>query len=132
MKRVQGATAEDLQAAANRCHSDGVYIPEVHPLPDYNPATTRAVRPKPPSTAPPPALRLPKLLKATLSNGLKVILAQRHEVPLVTFWLDVDAGYAADPSALPGTSSMTMALLNGGTKTRNALQISDEQALLGA
>ena len=70
--------------------------------------------------------------KATLSNGLKVILAERHEVPLVTFWLDVDAGYAADPSALPGTSSMAMALLNGGTKTRNALQISDEQALLGA
>jgi zinc protease len=53
-------------------------------------------------------------------------------VPLVTFWLDVDAGYAADQAAVPGTSSMTMALLNGGTKTRSALQISDEQALLGA
>ncbi|HXI62215.1 MAG TPA: pitrilysin family protein, partial [Pyrinomonadaceae bacterium] len=32
----------------------------------------------------------------------------------------------------PGTSSMTMALLTGGTKTMNALQISDRQELLGA
>lgn len=132
MKRVQEATAEDLKAAANRWLSDGVYILEVHPFPEYKAATAGADRSKPPSTGTPPALKLPKLQKATLSNGLKVILAERHEVPLVTFWLDVDAGYAADPSALPGTSSMAMALLNGGTKTRNALQISDEQALLGA
>jgi zinc protease len=70
--------------------------------------------------------------RATLSNGLKIILAERHEVPLVSFWLDVDAGYAADQFAAPGTASITMSLLNGGTKTRTALQISDEQALLGA
>ena len=114
MKRVQEATAEDLKAAANRWLSDGVYILEVHPFPEYKAATAGADRSKPPSTGTPPALKLPKLQKATLSNGLKVILAERHEVPLVTFWLDVDAGYAADPSALPGTSSMAMALLNGG------------------
>jgi len=50
----------------------------------------------------------------------------------VSFWLNLDAGYAADQSASPGTASMTMGLLTGGTKTRTALQISDEQALLGA
>src|SRR5215467_875976 len=132
LKRVQEATAEDLKAAANRWLADGVYILEVHPFPDYKTASTGADRSKAPSTGTPPALKLPKLQRATLSNGLKVILAERHEVPLVTFWLDVDAGYAADPTAAPGTSSMVMSLLSGGTKTRNALQISDEQALLGA
>jgi len=132
LKRVQEATAEDLKAAANRWLTDGVYILEVHPFPDYKTAATGADRSKPPTTGTPPALKLPKLEKATLSNGLKVILAERHEVPLVTFWLDVDAGYAADPVGQPGTSTMAMSLLIGGTKTRNALQISDEQALLGA
>jgi zinc protease len=132
LKRVQEATAEDLKAAANRWLSDGVYALEVHPFPEYKTAATATDRSKAPSTGTPPALKLPKLQRATLSNGLKVIVAERHEVPLVTFWLDVDAGYAADPAALPGTSSMTMALLSGGTKTRSALQISDEQALLGA
>jgi len=132
LKRVQEATAEDLKAAANRWLSEGVYILEVLPFPDYKAAANGADRSKAPSIGTPPELKLPKLRRTTLSNGLKVILAERHEVPLVTFWLDVDAGYAADSSALPGTSSMTMALLNGGTKTRSALQISDEQALLGA
>jgi zinc protease len=44
----------------------------------------------------------------------------------------VDAGTAADQFASMGTAGMTMALLNGGTGGRNALQISDELALLGA
>jgi zinc protease len=132
LKRVQEATAEDLKAAANRWLSDGVFILEVQPFPTYKTATTGADRSKAPDTGTPPQLKLPKLQRATLKNGLKVILAERHEVPLVSFWLNVDAGYAADQFASPGTASMTAALLNGGTKTRTALQISDEQALLGA
>jgi zinc protease len=132
LKRVQDATGEDLKAAANRWLSDGVYILEVQPFPPYKAASTGTDRSKAPDTGTPPQLKLPKLQRATLSNGLKVILAERHEVPLVSFWLDVDAGYAADQYASPGTASMTMSLLNGGTKIRTALQISDEQALLGA
>jgi zinc protease len=132
LKRVQEATAEDLKTAANRWLSDGVFILEVQPFPTYKTAATGADRSKAPDTGTPPELKLPKLQRATLKNGLKVILAERHEVPLVSFWLDIDAGYAADQFASPGTASMTAALLNGGTKTRTALQISDEQALLGA
>lgn len=132
LKRMQEATAEDLKAAANRWLADGVYILEVQPFPQYKTASAGADRSKAPDTGTPPELKLPKLQRTTLSNGLKVILAERHEVPLVSFWLDVDAGYAADQYASPGTASMTMSLLNGGTKTRTALQISDEQALLGA
>ncbi|MGB9465637.1 MAG: pitrilysin family protein [Candidatus Acidiferrum sp.] len=131
-KRIQEATEEEVKAAANRWLSDGVYVLEVHPFPPYKAAATGADRSKAPEIGASPNLKLPKLERATLSNGLKVILAERHEVPLVTFWLNIDAGYAADQSATPGTSSMTMALLNGGTKTRTALQISDQQALLGA
>jgi zinc protease len=132
LKRIQNATAEEVKAAANRWLSDGVYVLEVQPFPQYKADATGADRSKAPVIGAAPELKLPKLQRATLSNGLRVILAERHEVPLVTFWLDFDAGYAADQSATPGTSSMTMALLNGGTKTRTALQISDEQALLGA
>src|SRR6266849_648477 len=92
LKRVQNATAEDLKAAANRWLSDGVYALEVHPFPQYKTASAGADRSKAPGTGTPPELKLPKLQRATLSNGLKVILAERHEVPLVDFWLNVDAG----------------------------------------
>jgi zinc protease len=132
LKRVHEATAEDLKAAANRWLSDGVYILEVNPFPPYKAAATGADRSKPPVTGTPPELKLPKLQRATLSNGLKVILAERHEVPLVQFWMAVDAGYSADQLAAPGTASMASSLLDGGTSTRNALQISDQLALLGA
>ena len=132
LKLARGATAENLKAAANRWLRDGVYILEVQPFPDYKATSAGADRSKAPVPGTPPELRLPRLQRAKLSNGLNLVLAERHEVPLVNFWMASDAGYAADQSAAPGTASMTMALLTGGTKTRNALEISDQLALLGA
>jgi len=132
LKRVQEATAEDLRAAAQRWLSDGVYILEVDSFPDYKTASAGVDRSKAPDTGTPPELKLPKLQRATLSNGLKVILAERHEVPLVNFTLAADAGFASDASATPGTANLAMQVLTDGTRTRNALQISDELETLGA
>jgi zinc protease len=132
LKRVQLATAEDLRAAAQRWLSDGVYILEVDSFPDYKTGSAGADRSKAPDTGTPPELKLPKLQRATLSNGLKVILAERHEVPLVNFTLATDAGFASDASTTPGTANLAMQVLTDGTRTRNALQISDELEVLGA
>jgi zinc protease len=132
LKRVREATPEDLKAAANRWLSDGVYILEVRPFPEYKTASTGADRSKAPEPGTPPELKLPKLQRATLSNGLKVILAERHEIPLVNLWMETDAGFAADQFAAPGTAALTSSLLDGGTSTRTALQISDQLAMLGA
>jgi zinc protease len=132
LKRVREATAEDLKAAANRWLSDGVFILEVHPFPDYKTAATGADRSKPPVPGAPPELKLPKLQRATLSNGLKVVLAERHEVPLVRLILAADAGFASDASTAPGMANLAMQVLTDGTHTRNALQISDELESLGA
>ncbi len=132
LKRVQEATTEDLRSAAQRWLSDGVYILEVDPFPEYKIASTGADRSKAPETGTPPELKLPKLQRATLSNGLKIILAERHEVPLVNFTLAADAGFASDASTSPGTANLAMQVLTDGTQTRNALQISDELETLGA
>ena len=132
LKRVREATAEDLKAAANRWLSDGVYILEVSPFPDYKTAATGADRSKAPTPGNPPELKLPKLQRATLSNGLKIVLAERHEVPLVNLTLAADAGYASDSLSAPGTASFAMQVLTDGTRSRNALQISDELESLGA
>jgi zinc protease len=132
LKRVREATAEDLKAVANKWLSDGVYVLEVTPFPDYKADAKGADRTAQPVPGAPPELKLPKLQRGALSNGLKVILAERHEVPLVNFTLVVDAGYAADQFASPGMSNMTMSQLTSGTKTLDALQISDKMELLGA
>lgn len=132
LKRVHDATAEDLRASARKWLSDGVYVLQVDPFPEYKTATTGADRSKAPTTGTPPQLKLPKLQRATLSNGLKVILAERHEVPLVEFTLASDAGFASDALTSPGTANLAMQVLTDGTRTRNALQISDELESLGA
>ncbi len=132
MKRIQAATAEDVRGAAARWLSDGVYVLEVVPFPDYKAATAGFDRKTAPALTAPPELKLPKLQHLTLSNGLKVILAERHELPLVSLWLTTDAGFAADQFAIPGTANLATGMLTSGTKTRNALQISDQVATLGA
>jgi len=132
LNRVRQATPEDLKAAANRWLSDGVYILEVNPFPDYKTSSTGVDRSKPPALGTPPELKLPKLQRATLSNGLKIVLAERHEVPLVNLTLAVDAGFASDSLSSPGTANLALDALIDGTRTRNALQISDELDNLGA
>jgi predicted Zn-dependent peptidase len=59
------------------------------------------------------------------------VLAERHEVPLVNFILAADAGYASD-SPRTRDRDLRDAVLTDGTRTRNALQISDELETLGA
>ena len=48
-----------------------------------------------------PEADLPAFERATLSNGLKLVVAERHGVPVVNLDLLVDAGYAADQFAGP-------------------------------
>jgi zinc protease len=130
--RVAAATPAHLLGSAKHWLSDGVYNLEVHPFPEYQVAKSGADRSKLPDTGTPPDTKFPTLERATLSNGLKVVLAQRSAIPQVRFDLILDAGFAADQSSIPGTASLAMAMLDEGTTRRTSLQISDELAGLGA
>jgi zinc protease len=132
LDNVSTATAADLARAGRQWLSDGVFILHVNPFPQYTAATNEVDRTKLPSPGPPPELAFPELQRTNLANGLKIILAERHGVPLVNFDLLVNAGYAADQFATPGTARLAMDMLEEGTKTRSTLQINDDLARLGA
>ena len=66
----------------------------------------------------------PQFERATLSNGLELVLARATAIPQVRFSLLLDAGYAADQFGIPGTASLTMAMLDEGTRTRSSIAIS--------
>jgi zinc protease len=89
-------------------------------------------RTKRPQGKPTPVITLPKIQKATLSNGLAVWLVERHELPTVAFNLVIMAGSDHDPADLPGLASMTADVIDEGTTTRTSLQISDEMESVGA
>jgi zinc protease len=132
LNRVRQATIAQLSSAARQWLTDGVYTLEVRPYPEFQTASAGADRSKLPAPGTPPEAKFPELERATLSNGLKVVLARRPSIPQVRFDLVLDAGFAADKSAIPGTASMTLAMMDEGTTRRNAIQISDELAQLGA
>ena len=132
LERTRKATAATVQDAARKWLSDGVYVLEVNPFPDYATTALTVDRSKLPVPVITPVVDFPKLQNATLPNGLKVVLAERHEVPLVNVTLQMDAGYAADQFATPGTAKLAMSLLDEGTASRTALQISDQLDRLGA
>ncbi|MGQ0713443.1 MAG: M16 family metallopeptidase [Gemmatimonadaceae bacterium] len=132
LTRIANATAARLRTAARDWLSDGVYALEVHPFPQLQAAGAPADRSKLPEPNVTETPKFPAIQTATLSNGLKVYLAERTGVPLVNLNLMVDAGYAADHQGVLGTASLAMNMLDEGTKTRNALQISDALQRLGA
>ncbi|MDB6035604.1 MAG: peptidase domain protein, partial [Verrucomicrobiales bacterium] len=126
------ATSKDLQNAAKEWLSDGVYTLEVHPFPTYATSKSDVDRSKLPVPTLKAEVKFPELKKTTLSNGLRIVLAERHTVPVVNATLLLDAGYAADQFASPGTAKLSMSMLDEGTKSRNSLEINDELARLGA
>ncbi len=132
LRRIAAATAARLRDAGVRWLSDGAYTLEVQPFPELRTAAGGADRSKLPEPGPPVEARFPDLERATLSNGLTLLLARRTTIPAVRLDLLLDAGYAADQFGVPGTASLAMAMLDEGTRTRNAIQISDELARLGA
>jgi zinc protease len=132
LKWVSNSTPEDIKEAGNRWLADGKFILEVLPYPDYTTTASTVDRSKLPETGIPPEAKFPDFQETTLSNGLKIILAKRTSVPLVEFNLVVDAGFSADQPEVSGLASLTSDMMDEGTKSLNALNISDELLKLGA
>jgi zinc protease len=133
LENLERATTENLRDAARTWLSDGVYALEVHPFEaTVGERNGSSARTAPPALGAAHDLQLPPLREDRLSNGLRILVAERHETPLVNVWLDINAGYAADHDVRPGTARLTSSLLNGGTVRRTALEISEELSLLGA
>ena len=132
LKLTNSAKPSDVQSAVQRWLSDGQFVLEVLPVPDFKNVTKAVDRSKLPEVGVAVGSKLPKLQRATLPNGLRIVLAERHEIPVVDAAMVFDAGFAADQFGNPGTVSLASTLLIDGTKSRDALQISDELQRLGA
>ena len=132
LDRFEAATPKTIQAAANRWLSAGSYQLDVLPFPELQAATEGADRSALPESNSFPTVKFTEFERSNLSNGLELIVAHRATVPVVNLLMRFDAGFASDQFGEPGTSSLAMAMLDEGTRTRTALEISDELARLGA
>jgi zinc protease len=79
------------------------------------------------------AVRVPVPQSFELPNGLTVIaLPQTGGVPMVSANLVLRSGSDTNPIEKPGLASFTSDVLDQGTATRNALQLAEEVAQIGA
>jgi zinc protease len=78
-----------------------------------------------------PKFTLPPIQKQKLSNGLEVWLVRQPELPIISMNLVVKTGGTVDPAGKAGLASMTATLMDDGTKTRSAIDISNELAGIG-
>src|SRR2546421_3260627 len=89
-------------------------------------------RKDPPKPGPSSVLHLPVPQEFKLSNGLTVLYSERPGLPVVAASLVLRSGSGANPADKPGLASFAARMLQQGTTTRNALQIADSAADLGA
>lgn len=153
---IETATAADLQAAGKRWLSQGDHtivvtpgervptaeeasqghlaMAEVPPAdPKYRTVETDVDRSQGvPVTTEFPDLVFPSLQRTELSNGIKLVLAERRGLPVVQMSLMLPGGYAADAGRKLGTSSFAMGMLDEGAGKYDALSFGDEAERLGA
>ncbi len=88
----------------------------------------RASPPTPGATVKPV---LPKPYERTLSNGMRLVLLENHDLPIATLHLVSPRGGSDDPKGRAGLAELTADVLTKGTPTRNATAIANTIEALG-
>jgi zinc protease len=144
MARMARASLVCLASACSACGSAGpLPPPPKSPLPVKWPeplTPSDAARTTPdapfrermPEAGPPITWTAPKIESFTLKNGIRVLFAPRHELPVVSVRVVARAGAGDVVGERPGAFAFMGAMLEQGTMKRSALAISDAYEGMGA
>ncbi len=94
--------------------------------------TDQEWRISPPKPGPAHALSLPIPQKFQLANGLTILLAEQHSLPIVSANMIVLSGSERNSPEQPGLASFTAEMLDEGTGNRPTLQIAADCDQIGA
>jgi zinc protease len=93
---------------------------------------SEAERVRPPEPQAPVSANLPTTAEKQLSNGLRVIVAPKRGVPIVSAELRLLSGSIDDPQQRGGLASLAADVVTKGTSTRSATDIARQIESLGA
>ena len=89
-----------------------------------------------PSTRPVPGpsrdYHFPRFERRRLENGIELVVAPVHKLPLITVSVLVDAGAVCDTAGREGTAQLTAKLLLEGTQTSDGAELTERFERLGA
>ncbi|MDJ0276424.1 pitrilysin family protein [Sphingomonas sp. 2R-10] len=127
------ATPAEVAAVAGRSLGAGRPYYEQVILPQPEAATRVADVDR--SRIPPPGplkttVTMPQITQMTLSNGMKLVVAERHNLPIVDMSMQFDTGTLAERSYAPGAAAAAFQLLPAGTATQDAERLAERSSLL--
>ena len=85
-----------------------------------------------PPAGPPRPYHFPDVTRLTLPNGLRVLVAENHNAPLIAMRTLVRSGADQDNAELAGLAALTADLLDEGAGSRDAIRLAEDIGLLGA
>jgi zinc protease len=95
-------------------------------------ATAGAQMQQPPGPGPLRPYVFPKIEQFTLANGMRVVLVEKHTLPIISSRIILDAGSMREPAAKAGLANITATLLSEGTKDLSGTEIARRMDRLGA
>lgn len=128
---IKETSTSDIKNLVKNWLTDGEYILKIYPYGDYKADSSTLNRNIEPPLGPAPEIKFPDVQHFELSNGLHVWLAERKSTPIVNMSLVFNAGYSTDQQNKLGVARMAGTMITNGTKTRTALQLSEELNDLG-
>lgn len=129
---IANAKASDIKASAQQWLTKPYYTLQANPFPEVDAVKNELDRSKLPALATQPDVAFPAMQKASLKNGLKVVLLQRNTAPIVNVTLAVNAGLSSDDPAKAGEASLALDMLPKGTATKDMYAISNQLDMQGA
>jgi zinc protease len=75
--------------------------------------------------------QFPHITRTTLPNGLRVLVSENHNAPLVSLRALVRSGADHDSAQTAGLASIAAEMLDEGAGSRDAMQIAEDTGLLG-
>ncbi len=93
-------------------------------------AAPQAASTTPPVLQAPKALTLPKIEERTLPNGLRLVIVEQRELPVVDASLVIRTGAEADPTDKSGVATLVANMLDEGAGSRDALALAEQIGFL--
>jgi zinc protease len=132
-ERYQSLTCNDLRSAAERYLLEKPHL-ALSFVPDSSsvPSVSEPDRSQQPGIRPSAVFSPPEVASTELSNGLKLRVVERREIPKLAVGLMVKVGATVDSAGKAGLASMTAEMLDEGTASRSALEIEAELERMGS
>ena len=92
---------------------------------------THVDRSRLPDVGPDPAFAFPEIVRHRLPNGLHVRTIEHASVPVISFLLQVEGGSGADAPDKEGLAAIVADMVDEGTGSLSAIDVSDALARIG-